>query len=920
MHSTLAIQLKAIGLADDSAPPSADQWPALMAKLNEAFEEADEEREGLEASLSASSAGMQSLLETLTESSENILGEEHDKLKAIISSLGDGLCVFGPDGALEIINPAAEELLGWTMENLAQQNLLELIDITRTEDDPTDLVPLDGAATLAQAFTLRISQRNEDARFRRKDGTDLPVSYGVAPIADGEHGCVLVFRDITERKEAEATLARTHAEIEEKNKELASALVDAEAAARAKSDFLANMSHEIRTPMNGVIGMAELLLDTELGAEQREYAETVKNSGEALLKIINDILDFSKIEAGKLELEQIDFDLRRAAEEVLELLAKQAHAKGLELALLISADVPTRLTGDPGRLRQILTNLIGNAIKFTAEGDVVVRVKMAHAGDNSSCLRFEIADTGIGLTKDQKDRLFQSFSQADTSTTRKFGGTGLGLSISKRLVELMQGKIDVDSIPGEGSTFWFTCMMEHQEGAGDESDELEDLTGIKALIVDASKTNRLILIQQLHTWGVEASAAKSAEQALQMVSDAADGGRLYDIAIIDLALPDKDGLTLARELADDERFDDMRRVLVTAIGQRGHAKMAREAGASAYLTKPIRQSHLFGCIATVMEPPKPLAELLRAEPGPREEAPLVTRHYLEEKKSRARPLVLLVEDNPVNQKLAVKLLENLNYRVDVAENGREAVEAVKRNKYPVILMDCQMPIMDGYTATKEIRKFEGDGRHTPIVAMTANAMKGDREKCLNAGMDDYLSKPVRKPLLAEMLERWLREEDDEVMGVAPPADAPDVEVASQIADEAGSTAVEAPSSPAANDTALQDVLDDEIIESLLELDDGDGEILAELVDLFAEDAPLRVEEIRQAAASSDELLMRRAAHTLKGAGRNLGANQLALVCEDMEQKASEGDLAGAMALLSQVEAELERAMNGLNAKRALAAA
>ena len=903
MHPRLKSHMDALGITEAQAPDPA-QWASLLAQVSETFADEEDERTGLEESLAASSAGMQALLENLTDSSEAILGEERDKLRAVISSLGDGLCVFAPDGSLEIINPAAQALLGWTVDSLEGRHLAELVEPSKADSDD-EVIPLDGSPSLKQAVDMGLCHRSLDARFVAKDAREFPVSYAVAPIAHngGNSGCVLVFRDITERKEAQAALERSHAEVEHKNIELAAALVDAEAATRAKSDFLANMSHEIRTPMNGIIGMAELLIDGELPPEQREYAETVKSSGEALLKIINDILDFSKIEAGKLELECIDFDLRRATEEVVELLAKQAHSKGLEIAVLIGAEVPTTVRGDPGRLRQILTNLTGNAIKFTETGDVVVRVKMKEAPDDQAVVHFEVSDTGIGVTKAQRDRLFQSFSQADTSTTRKYGGTGLGLSISKRLVEMMHGGIGVESLPGEGSTFWFDVTLERSEREDDtDAEGLPSLEGIKALVVDGNQNNRLILSQQLLTWGVEAACAKSGALALKMISNAADAGRMYDVAILDLELPDIGGLDLARKLAADERFDSMQRVLVTAIGRRGHAKLARQAGAAAYLTKPIRQSHLFDCLATVMDP---TARPMGIGPLRRSDIPLVTRHSIEEKKSRKRPLVLLVEDNAVNQKLAVKLLEKLGYRVDLAENGREAFEATKRQRYPVILMDCQMPVMDGYTATGEIRKREGDGRRTPIIAMTANAMKGDREKCLASGMDDYIPKPVRKDVLEETIARWIRDDveeqlatDEEVLPV-PSAAPPEPKLSAP---------------PQVNHAPIQDVIDLDVIATLRDLDDGEGEVLEELVDLFLTDSPDRIAEMRGASASGDQELLKRAAHTLKGSSRNLGASSLAEICQVIESKSMEAQIEEASKLIPQVEAELSKVEVALNAQ------
>ena len=786
---------------------------------------------------------------------EEALRTSEAELRAVFSAMDDVILVLDAEGRYLKIAPTNPSLLYKPPEELVGKTLHEVMP----EEE-------------AEIFMGHIRRALEEQRPVNTEyslpveGREVWFSGTVSPME--EDRVVYVARDITERRRAE--------------QELRQAKEEAETASSAKSEFLANMSHEIRTPMNGVLGMTELLLSTELSEEQREYAETLRSSGENLLTIINDILDFSKIEAGKLELERTDFDLQTVVEETVELLAERAHNKGLELATLVKYDVPTALRGDPVRIQQILMNLVDNAIKFTEEGEVTLIVRLVEDAEAAAIARFEVKDTGIGMTEEQRSRLFESFSQADASTTRRFGGTGLGLAISKQLVELMGGEIGVESEWGVGSTFFFTLPLEKQpEGTRFVPVPSADLEDTKVLIVDDNETNRKIVYEQVIAWGMKNGMALDGQSALEMLRRASQLGEPYDLAILDMQKPQMGGIELARKIRAEPRVSSTKLVMLSSIGQRGESEEARQAGMDAYLTKPVRQSQLYDAIATVLGT---TVEEEALEKSKQELPSLVTSYSLNEARARSRPRILVAEDNAVNQKVTVKMLERLGYWADVAADGLEAVEALSRIPYGAVLMDVQMPEMDGYEATAEIRRREGLERHTPIIAMTAKVMRGDREKALETGMDDYVSKPVNLEQLKKVLARWVsREEKKSEQG-------------------AYATEAAAPSSAASGPS-----IDHSVLDGLRDLQgEGEPDIVCELIELFLADVPPQLVALREAVQSGDILSVKRIAHTLKGGSRNMGVVRMAAICAELEEIGRSETLAGAPVWISRLEEEFER--------------
>jgi two-component system, sensor histidine kinase and response regulator len=693
--------------------------------------------------------------------------------------------------------------------------------------------------------------------------------------------------DMTDVKAAQEELRRSADHLYNSNRQLDHALQKAQEAARVKASFLATVSHELRTPMNGVIGMTDLLMDTDPTEEQQSYIETIRQCGEALLNLINDILDYGKIESGKLEMECIDFNLRSTVEDVLSQFAERAQTKGLEITGLVHASVPTSLRGDPGRLRQILTNFVGNAVKFTEQGEVTVQAFLEKDLVDAVVVRFEVTDSGIGIPPDVQARLFQPFTQADSSTSRKYGGSGLGLAISKQLAEQMGGNVGITSQRGRGSTFWSTAHFLKQTASTLAIMPSAELTGRRILIVDDNESNRIILHHLVTGWGMVDDQAQDAASAIALIEQQAEKGVSYDVAIVDMLMPGKDGLQFAKEMKVHPVGSFIRLVVLTSLIQRGHAELARQAGFVAYLTKPARHDQLANCLRTVLGLPDIFVEetvSLVTSPAP---APaLITRHTLAETRSSAR--VLVAEDNLINQKLTVRMLEKLGFQSDVVENGQEALAALAQGSYALVLMDCQMPLVDGLEATRLIRQREAGTQetatagspetgHIPIVALTANAMRGDRERCLAAGMDDYLTKPVRKEDLKGILDRW----------ISTP-----IQVHVDDSDHAESSAN-------TKDTRPLPLIFD--MAAMLRNIGGDTILLAELVELFLQRYQTMLQEIRTALADGNRQALGQAAHMLKGTASNLCASEVVLAAGQLEALGRLGTLVEGPIIYAQIE-------------------
>ncbi len=789
-------------------------------------------------------AGMRSAMLDVTERRQ-----AENELDRFFMLCRDMLCIAGTNGCFLRVNPACERILGFTPDEMASRPYIEFVH------------PEDRESTTAATLQLSSGQDviSFENRYRTKAGTYKWLLWA-SSVSLEEQRVYAVARDITERKQREQRQEEDAARMAQLVKELEAAKTRAESAARAKSEFLANMSHEVRTPMNAVIGMTSLALDTRLSTEQREYLTIVKQSADALLSVIDDILDFSKIEERGLELERVEFDLRDVVENSVRSLAWRTQQKGLELACEVAAETPSVVLGDAGRLRQILVNLVANAAKFTHKGEVIVRVAVIETLARQARLQFSVSDTGIGIPVEKQKLIFEAFAQADGSITRQYGGTGLGLAISTQLVELMGGRIWVESKPGEGSTFHFTANFDLPEGVRPALGAPESLDGLRVLVVDDHATNQRILQEMLTQWRMLPSLADSGETALAAMREAKAAGQPFRLVLLDLHMPVLDGLQVAERISREPELAESAVILLTSAGMpRGGAR--RMPGIRACVSKPVKQSELFDTIVSTVAGG-------RRGPSRRPAA----------RSSAKSQRILLAEDHAVNQAMAVHLLRKMGHTVKVASNGREALEMFGKDgqNFDAILMDIQMPEMDGFEATAAIRGIEKEGgERVPIIAMTAHALKGDRERCLAAGMDGYVSKPVRERELFEALR-----------------------------DATGS---EAPEKPGGEEG-----------EAILGRFQGDAKLARKLARLFLADSGSMMERIRGALAQGDAEALRIAAHTLKGSVGNFsttGAYEAAL---EIEKLARRVDLPSAARACQELEAHMARltvTLEGLGGRR-----
>ena len=788
---------------------------------------------------------------------QEALHESEGRIRLLLDSTAEAIYGIDREGRCTFCNPATLRLLGHEKgDALLGRDMHSAMHHTRADGTPY----LAKDCNIFNSLHRGEGVHSDEEVFWRADGTSFPVEYWAYPIRkEGDAvGAVVTFLDITERKRVQVALLE--------------AKEAAEAGSRAKSEFLANMSHEIRTPMNGIIGMTELTLDTTLTAEQRDYLNLVKSSADSLLRVINDILDFSKIEAGKLELEKTEFGIHELLEDTLKTLALRADKKSLEMLARVSPNVPATLIGDPTRLRQLFVNLVGNAIKFTEEGNILVDTELESIAGDAVRLHISVSDTGLGIPVEKQQVIFESFAQADGSTTRRYGGTGLGLTISRQLVELMGGHMWVESEIGKGSTFHFTCNLQRGSAAGSVQEQIagRNLQGLNVLIVDNNAMNCEILAEMLANWRMNPTQAGSGAIALEMLENARDSGHAFPLVLLDASMPKIDGFQVMQRIRSNPALAGAVIMMLSADRRMNDTARCLELGARRCLTKPIGQSELLDAILLALQPRTVEERLIETRVSP-----------VREKTQRRLLNILLAEDNPVNQRLAIHLLEKAGHRVTLTGTGREALAAWENAGVPgfdIVLMDIQMPEMDGMETTAAIRGREkNSGRHIPILAMTAHAMRGDKERCLASGMDGYISKPIHPDGLFAEIERCLAGSERSI-------------TMAEISQESREQVDRA---------------------SLLERVEGDQELLAEMVHLFEEDAPKLLAAMREALQRRDMAVLERAAHSLKGAAGNLSAKAAAAAASQLEKDAKNGDVETARGSLVEVERAVKQLLPAL---------
>jgi two-component system, sensor histidine kinase and response regulator len=774
---------------------------------------------------------------TARKEAERTILKQKQQLEALVNNSPVAIVILDMFQNILSCNPAFEKLFGYSRDETLGINIDQLL-----ADDEHRKEALYYSRTVANGEKIAGISR----RVRKNTSLADVEIFAIPLVVEGQSiGMIGFYHDITE---------------------LVKARQAAEQADRAKSEFLANMSHEIRTPMNGIIGLIDLVLDTGLTDEQNDLLQGASESADSLLTLLNDILDFSKVEAGQLHLETIDFDLRNTVEGVAQTLASRAEAKGLEMISYMDKDVPAQVRGDPGRLRQVLVNLVGNAIKFTETGSISIQADVEHETPKQATLKFSVTDTGIGIPLDRQAAVFERFTQADGSTTRKYGGTGLGLTISKQLVELMGGKLGVKSAPGKGSTFWISVTLEKQPETITPPERVSvNLKGMRVLVVDDNDINHMIFTRMLEGFGCQVSAILSGKQAVATLKSALLDRAPFQLVLLDMQMPEMDGEATLKAIKSDSMTRDAVVIILTSMGRRGDASNLEALGCSGYLLKPVKQHELFEAV-----------QMIFGQQQVTRQKRMVTRHLLSEQK-RQELRILLAEDNEINRKVAVTLLTRQGLSVDAVENGLQALSAVQKSHYSLILMDVQMPEMDGFEATQAIRKMEESLRRIPIIAMTAHAMKEDRERCLAAGMDDYISKPINPGKLIELIEKW---------GYKPDA---------ATAKKNGTQAV-------TNDVEENLQLLDK--EAALSRFSNDLEFYNEMLVDFIQTTPERLTAMRFALDKNDDNSLALLAHNLKGVAANFNAEQLAHMAAGLYERASKKDTADAELILIKMEENL----------------